>query len=373
MKQLKLTLLFLIGNIVVFGQNSNPYEIFGHISTVKYETPATELLYIKNKDTSSEIKAMAFDIEKNKVRLLGLNDTLIQEVRIEANQILRWLSVDPHADKYPNLSPYNFVGNMPIRAIDPDGRDIYILFYTSGNKRGDEMFRASALTRQRDIEKGSGFDPSKDKVVVLAVQDLASIQNQVHHIVETMSPQYGQTSEFGLWSHGALAGPTGTAPTSSDAVDGKQMSLNGWNKIDFNWKNSGEGTSANFYGCRTGMDYFVPDKGKSMLSQTFSIEKSFANKISGLSNFENVNVTGQTSFSFPSQFTNFRLNSENGPNNFINSVSNGMVNFQRTYMVGGQRKFDDWNFNEQNVANPMQQNKNGGTTGTSFQQGTTKP
>ncbi len=36
-----------------------------------------------------------------------------------------WLSVDPLAHKYPNLSPYVFTGNNPIMLVDPDGRDIW--------------------------------------------------------------------------------------------------------------------------------------------------------------------------------------------------------------------------------------------------------
>lgn len=39
----------------------------------------------------------------------------------------RWWSVDPKIAKYPQMTPYNFVANMPIKAIDPDGKDIVIL------------------------------------------------------------------------------------------------------------------------------------------------------------------------------------------------------------------------------------------------------
>ncbi len=32
-----------------------------------------------------------------------------------------WLSVDPMSDKYPNLSPYVYCANNPVRLVDPDG------------------------------------------------------------------------------------------------------------------------------------------------------------------------------------------------------------------------------------------------------------
>ena len=34
-----------------------------------------------------------------------------------------WLSVDPMADKYPNISPYAYCAWNPIKLVDPDGRE----------------------------------------------------------------------------------------------------------------------------------------------------------------------------------------------------------------------------------------------------------
>ena len=38
-------------------------------------------------------------------------------------QLGRFLAVDPHAENYFSWSTYNYVGNNPIRRIDPDGKD----------------------------------------------------------------------------------------------------------------------------------------------------------------------------------------------------------------------------------------------------------
>ncbi len=44
---------------------------------------------------------------------------------LDATLLTSWFSVDPMADKYPSLSPYNYCAWNPIKLIDPDGRDWY--------------------------------------------------------------------------------------------------------------------------------------------------------------------------------------------------------------------------------------------------------
>lgn len=38
-----------------------------------------------------------------------------------------WLSVDPMADKYPSLSPYNYCVWNPMKIVDPDGMDTFYI------------------------------------------------------------------------------------------------------------------------------------------------------------------------------------------------------------------------------------------------------
>jgi RHS repeat-associated protein len=51
----------------------------------------------------------------------------------------RTLQLDPHADKYPTMSPYSWVANNPILMIDPDGKD-FLIWYTD-DKGKQQRFR----------------------------------------------------------------------------------------------------------------------------------------------------------------------------------------------------------------------------------------
>jgi RHS repeat-associated protein len=49
-----------------------------------------------------------------------------------------WLSVDPLAGKHPNMSPYAYCANNPIRYIDPDGREYGDFFDRQGTFLGTD-------------------------------------------------------------------------------------------------------------------------------------------------------------------------------------------------------------------------------------------
>jgi RHS repeat-associated protein len=54
--------------------------------------------------------------------------------RIYDGRIGRWLSLDPLAQKYAYLSPYNFVANSPLLNTDPDGREIIVKLIDKDDK-----------------------------------------------------------------------------------------------------------------------------------------------------------------------------------------------------------------------------------------------
>ena len=66
---------------------------------------------------------------------------------------ITWDRMDPLCEKYYHLNPYLYCAGNPIRYVDPDGREVYMLFYVTGNgkQEDDSMFKASAETRKRDV------------------------------------------------------------------------------------------------------------------------------------------------------------------------------------------------------------------------------
>jgi RHS repeat-associated protein len=53
-----------------------------------------------------------------------------------------WNSVDPMADKYPSLSPYNYCAWNPMKLVDPDGEEIEFNMDWYRNKNGNMIWRA---------------------------------------------------------------------------------------------------------------------------------------------------------------------------------------------------------------------------------------
>jgi hypothetical protein len=72
----------------------------------------------KNAKRIKTIGSVRFNTEKNKIVGFGENKRQVEVVS-------RFLSVDPIAKQYPELTPYQFASNSPIAGIDLDGLEHY--------------------------------------------------------------------------------------------------------------------------------------------------------------------------------------------------------------------------------------------------------
>lgn len=75
-------------------------------------------------------------------------------------RIGRWWGIDPLMDNFPNASPYNFVLNSPIIAMDPDGQKLILL--------GDATNRAKALSHlEKSFDSKIKLSVDKSNVVMI--------------------------------------------------------------------------------------------------------------------------------------------------------------------------------------------------------------
>ena len=61
----------------------------------------------------------------------------------------RWMNLDPLAERYGNFTPYNYVANTPLQAIDPDGKAIIFI--------GGLRFFQSDADQKQNLGSPDGF------------------------------------------------------------------------------------------------------------------------------------------------------------------------------------------------------------------------
>ncbi len=73
----------------------------------------------------------------------------------------RWSTIDPLAEKYSNISPYVYVANNPINAIDPSGKEIiFIIRNSNGSVKEMLTYRRGNFWHQ----DGRRYDPRKESL-----------------------------------------------------------------------------------------------------------------------------------------------------------------------------------------------------------------
>ena len=109
-----------------------------------------------------------------------------------------WLSVDPMADKYPNMSPYNYCAGNPVKLVDPDGREIDVsgLSEAMQQRLANCFWEITGLNLK--VENGLlisiGKDPNNTSYSQSAQDDLlAAISNKEIKVAAQESDEYDDT------------------------------------------------------------------------------------------------------------------------------------------------------------------------------------
>lgn len=87
----------------------------------------TPLRFIQHKNSIKRwaIYIANFNLKNNIATLSNLDGKIIFQDCISEDSKARFMTIDPHAENYHNLSPYSYCGNSPICNIDPNGMDWY--------------------------------------------------------------------------------------------------------------------------------------------------------------------------------------------------------------------------------------------------------
>lgn len=145
MKMKKIIIPALLFSVQCFAQSNiyNPYASIGKEAKVLTLSNGRYAEFFDS-DSLQRIGSVMFNTATNKIEyFLKEVDTTYQEQLIRPMESSRWFSTDPMAAKYPELSPYAFCLNNPIRYIDPDGRDP--IDPRTGETRSISEYKASTV------------------------------------------------------------------------------------------------------------------------------------------------------------------------------------------------------------------------------------
>lgn len=168
----------------IFAQT--PFDSFdtsmAKIPIYKSEKPQKYRLEVIGEKSS--VKYVELDVDKRTLDYYDKGNKLIASAVIKNNEV-KFLSVDPLTNKYPELTPYQFASNTPIQAIDLDGLErLDVASYNATT-------RTAAIQVLKNVYINSNSIPTQ--VAALGNTTFASIFNAGNtSLYVSAMPQNGQ-------------------------------------------------------------------------------------------------------------------------------------------------------------------------------------
>lgn len=131
MKKTLTAVIMLMALHTAFAQN--PFEQFGDKSNVLTMTHG-RFNEFHDQDSVVQIGSILLDVNRKIIVGSVVEDTT--EYMPSPTLISRWWAVDPLAEKYFSMSPYNFVLNNPVLFVDPNGDSVALHEVNQGGING---------------------------------------------------------------------------------------------------------------------------------------------------------------------------------------------------------------------------------------------
>ncbi|MEM6696805.1 MAG: RHS repeat-associated core domain-containing protein, partial [Bacteroidota bacterium] len=131
----------------------------------------------------------------------------------------RWMNIDPLADKYVGLSPYNYVANNPLVFVDPDGKDIVLAAGLTKQQKQVIVGNLQKLTNDRIVYKTLKDGTTQIKIASLGKGNKSAGTRLIRRL---NSSDKTVTIDIGMPG----SGNTESDVSSADAINGKGTDTN---------------------------------------------------------------------------------------------------------------------------------------------------
>jgi hypothetical protein len=164
MRKHKLLLGVILSISYMSLEAQNPLKKYGYdkefltLSNGKFD----EFFY---NDTIVQVGTVLFNTITNKI--VGFIEEGNNIYSFSKGDVSRWLSPDPHAEKYLTYSPYNYCINNPIVFLDHNGMDVYFdykgnFLYDDGQGKDLRLIQADTYNKIRSESKDAVKSAKKE-------------------------------------------------------------------------------------------------------------------------------------------------------------------------------------------------------------------